>query len=169
MVECFFLGMNSGAVDSFSIQEETISHSSTECEIKALSKMVLKTIHYRDLLAELKYEQKQPTKIFIDSKSAKKICEAFMNTKNTQHINRKIQFIREQINNRTIQLIFIRSELNISDILTKPLGNELFMKHQEKLLNGINDDYMRELLKNNKAIIHNEEYSLNTITIEIYY
>jgi hypothetical protein len=165
---CFYIGYNTGAIDSFSTREETISHSSTEAEIKALDKVVIKTIVYRKLLEELGCKQMKPTKIFVDSKSSVEICEAFMTTKNTQHINRKIQFIREQINKREIQLIFIRSELNIADILTKPLGNDLFAKHRERLLNGIDEQYMQELMKNVKIFMHNEEYSTNNIIIEVY-
>jgi hypothetical protein len=83
-------------------------------------------------------------------------------------MNRKIQSIRQQINKRTIQLIFINSEWNVADMLTKPLGNELFLKHREKIMNGIDAKYMKELLKNNKTIFHNEENNSNSITIEVY-
>ena len=165
---CLYIGLNSGAFETFSIREDTISHSSTEAEIKALHKLMMKILYYRGLLKEVGYKQEKPTKIFIDSKSAKEICEAFMTTKNTQHMNRKIQSIRQQINKRTIQLIFINSEWNVADMLTKPLGNELFLKHREKITNGIDAKYMKELLKNNKTIFHNEENNSNSITIEVY-
>jgi len=67
-----------------------------------------------------------------------------------------------------VQLIFINSELNIADLLTKPLGNQLFMEHRERLLNGIDKEYMKILLSNITIFMHNEENRVNNIIIEIY-
>jgi hypothetical protein len=163
---CLYLNINIGAFDSFSTKDDTISHSSTEIEIKALDKIILKIIHFREILKELGYEQSEPTMVFIDCKSAKEICEAFMTTNKTQHINRRIKFIREQINNRVIQLIFIPTEYNIADILTKPLGSKLYNNHREKLLNGFNEEFLNYILKRTKINIYKNNNNINSIIIE---
>jgi hypothetical protein len=56
----------------------------------------------------------------------------------------RIQFIRECINNGLIELVFVRSEDNVADVLTKPLDKETFNKHTDKLFNGFggNIDYL---------------------------
>jgi hypothetical protein len=56
----------------------------------------------------------------------------------------RIQFIRECINNRLIELVFIRSEDNVADVLTKPLDKVTFDRHTDKLFNGFggNIDYL---------------------------
>jgi hypothetical protein len=52
----------------------------------------------------------------------------------------RINYIRECINNRIIQLQFIPSELNVADTLTKPLAINLFSNHTDRILNGFGGD-----------------------------
>ena len=163
---CFFLNNNTGAFDTFSQREETISHSSTESEIKAIDKGVLKVIQHRHLLEEMGYPQKQPTILFVDNKSAIEICKSFMNIQKTMHINRKIQFIREQINMQIVQLVFVPTYWNVADILTKPLGVKDFQRHRENLLYGMDQHHIQYILQNMQSIIHNEEGRVNGITIQ---
>jgi hypothetical protein len=50
----------------------------------------------------------------------------------TKHIDIKHHFVPEQIENGLV--IFVRSEENLADILTKNLGGENFKFHTAKLL-----------------------------------
>jgi hypothetical protein len=52
----------------------------------------------------------------------------------------RINFIRECINKYIIEIVFVQSELNVADVLTKPLADVLFNKHANKLLYGFNGD-----------------------------
>jgi hypothetical protein len=88
------------------------------------------------MLKELGLEQKEPTVIFVDNKSSKMLVETLRSSHKTKHINMRINFIREQVNNRNIQLKFIRSEDQVADVLTKALPLELFAKHSKHLLSG---------------------------------
>jgi uncharacterized protein YueI len=49
-----------------------------------------------------------------------------------------INFIREQINARVINLKFIPGTLNPADVLTKPLSREAYHRHTTTLLEGFN-------------------------------
>ena len=52
----------------------------------------------------------------------------------TKHIDIRSKFVREYVQDGTIKIIFVRSEENDSDIMTKNLGSVLHSKHADKLV-----------------------------------
>jgi len=50
----------------------------------------------------------------------------------------RINFIRECINNRIIELHFVPTDKNVADLLTKALGFGIFTRHSDILLHGFN-------------------------------
>jgi len=137
---CFFLTRDSGAIYSVSKKDNTISHSSTESELKAMDMCVKTIIYLRNLLKELEFEQKEPTIIYVDNKSSMLLLETLKSSHKTKHINMRINFMREQIINRTIKLKFVPTEDQVADILTKALPRATFEKFRKILLNGFNND-----------------------------
>jgi hypothetical protein len=69
-------------------------------------------------------------------------------TQKSKHIQMRINFIRECINNRIVEIVFVPSEFNVADVLTKPLADVLFNEHANKLLYGFNSD-LSYILSNN--------------------
>ena len=134
---CMFLNDSSGAFHSFSKSDNTVSHSSTEAEIKALDEMIRQIQAVRDTLEFLGYKQEGPTKIYMDNVSAITLCNSLKTIHKTKHINVRINYIREVINSRMVELHFVASEWNVADILTKPLAKQLFVRHRQVLLNGL--------------------------------
>jgi hypothetical protein len=135
---CLFLGLNSGAIYSFSKNDSVVAHSSTEAELRAIDIVTRTACHIRDILSFIGCTQNSPTIIFVDNRSAIDLCKTLKTTSNTRHINLIINYIRECINNRIISLQFIPTEDNVADILTKPLPDKIFSRHSEKLLQGFN-------------------------------
>ena len=133
-----FLGLECGAFYAFSVSDRSTSLSSCEAEIKAIMRIVLPVIHFRDMLEMLGEEQKEPTDIFCDNQAAVEICKVLKMTNKTRHIQKIINFIREQINNRVMSLKFVPGYMNPADVLTKPLGREAFHRHTTTLLEGFN-------------------------------
>lgn len=66
------------------------------------------------------------------------MCRTLKVNHKTRHINLRIHYIRELINSKVINLIFVPSELNVADVLTKALGAELHNKHSNILIQGHN-------------------------------
>jgi hypothetical protein len=137
---CQFLGRDSGAINCTSVNDNTVSHSYMEAEIKALDLLILSIIHTRNILDFLGYTITVPTIIFCDNKSAIELCKTLKMTQKSKHIQMRINFIRECINKRIIEIVFVQSELNVADVLTKPLADVLFNQHAYKLLYGFNGD-----------------------------
>jgi hypothetical protein len=135
---CIFLGKESGAFYSYSKLSPLIAQSSMHAEVQSLDEILRIIIHVRDVMKFLRMEMKRATKVYLDNKSAKEMCETLKATYRTSAINMRIHFIRECINNRIISLHFVGTELNVADILTKALNEETFNRHKEPLLHGFN-------------------------------
>ena len=131
-----FLGLECGAFYAFSVGDRSTSLSSCEAEIKAIMRIVLPVIHFRDMLEMLGEKQEEPTVIYCDNQSAVEIFKVLKMTNKTRHIQKVINFIREQINDRTMSLKFVPGQMNPADVLTKPLGREAFHRHTTTLLEG---------------------------------
>lgn len=145
---CLFFGFNSGSIYSYSKKDTTVSHSSTEAEIKAIDMLIRQIQITREILDFLGFKQHQPTKLFIDNKSSKSLCDTLKTTSATKHINLRINYIREVINNKVVELIFVPGYLNVADVLTKPLAFPTFTRHRDKLLFGITLEEYNSLIYN---------------------
>jgi hypothetical protein len=133
-----FLGLDCGAFHAFSVSDRSTSLSTCEVEIKGIMRIVLPVIHFRDMLEIMGEPQQESTDIYCDNESAVEICKVLKMTNRTRHIQKVINFIREQINARVINLKFIPGTLNPADVLTKPLSREPYHRHTTTLLEGFN-------------------------------
>ncbi len=137
---CFFITKDSACISAGSKKDSTVSHSSCESEIKAIDAAVREAVYLRSLLKELAYEQKKPTRIYVDSASAIEIFNILKTSHAVKHINVRIHYIRECINQREVSLVFIPSKYNVADVLTKPLVGGLFDAHASRLMYGFAND-----------------------------
>ena len=81
-------------------------------------------------------------------------------TRKTRAINVRVNFIRQYINNRIIELPFISSKLNLADIMTMQLSVENHERHTYRLLYGFDGLTVENL----KQEAHRNEYRLTKIT-----
>ena len=67
-----------------------------------------------------------------------------------------IRTIRVAINDRIIKLVYIKTEYNVADILTKLLGKKDFNRLQEWILYGYNEMHLKHYVKesNKKESVH---------------
>jgi hypothetical protein len=132
-----FLNWDSGAIASYSRSdtvssllrgylESTISHSSTEAEIKAIDMLILELLHILDLARFIAGPMELPIKLYTDNKSAIALFETLRTNHKVKHINMRIQFIRDLIVRGIFAIYFVPTEHNVADMLTKPLGTEQF-------------------------------------------
>jgi hypothetical protein len=135
---CLFINRDSGAFSNVSRNDTTVSHSSTEAEIKAIDMIAREIVYYRMILTFLGYEQLEPTKIYVDNKSAMDICRTIKLSHKVRHVNVKVHYVRELINQRVIQLIFIPTQFNVADVLTKALIRSIHNRHSSILIYGHN-------------------------------
>ena len=124
----FIFQLGRTAVSWRSNKQTCVALSTAEAEYMALASAALEAVWMRQLSNDMKINVSEPTVIFEDNQST--ICM----TKNPQfhgrakHIGIKFHFIREQVNNNTIELRYCRTENMIADIFTKRLCQEKFVK-----------------------------------------
>lgn len=108
--------------------------SSTEAEYIALSFASQEATWLRALLAELGFDQAEPTTIRVDNQSAIAIAENPVHHSRTKHMNIKVHHVRELVHDGAIRLEWCPTEEQVADIFTKPLGSVLFKRHAAALL-----------------------------------
>ena len=52
----------------------------------------------------------------------------------TKHIDVKYHFIREHVMDGMVEIVFVQSEENDSDIFTKNVSKEVYTRHLEKFM-----------------------------------
>ncbi|GKE17425.1 hypothetical protein Tco_1425002, partial [Tanacetum coccineum] len=71
--------------------------------------------------------------LYCDNKSAIALCCNNVQHSRAKHIDVRYHFINEQVENRIVELYFVRTEYQLADIFTKPLPRERFNFLIEKL------------------------------------
>ena len=132
---CFGMGDVAGMFFARSFKQSGVTLSSTESENWAAVEAVKEIIWFRGLLAELGFPQTQPTTIYADNASMITLAEHFSgNHSKVKHFMTRVNFLIEKINDKTITFQHVRTEDNIADILTKPLGPADFERLRPLLL-----------------------------------
>ncbi|MGM5101745.1 Ty1/Copia family ribonuclease HI, partial [Escherichia coli] len=76
---------------------------------------------------------KLPVSVLCDNQSAIDISKNPVQHSRSKHIDIRYHFIKDQVEQGTIQLEYVGTKDQISDILTKPLSTELFEKQKLSL------------------------------------
>eukprot|EP00253_Pinus_taeda_P023555 PITA_23555 len=114
--------MGSGAISWASRKQSIVALSISEAEYVAATVAVCQAIWMRRMLRSLCQEQTKGTVIFCDNGSAIALSKNYVFHKRTKHIDRKFHYIRELVNNGEMVLKHCRTQEQVADILTKPLG-----------------------------------------------
>ena len=89
----------------------------------------------RGLLGSLHCEQKEPTVIGVDNQGAIAMSNNYVSNSKTKHIERRHLKIRELVQDMIVRPEFIPTDLNVADILTKPLARPRFEELRRLILN----------------------------------
>jgi transposase InsO family protein len=158
---CFFLNLTSGTICARTLKSNTVSHSSTEAEVKALDEAIRQSVWLRGFLLELGFPQNSPTVIYTDNQSAKILAEQYRLGNNTAHMVMRLNYIHQEIVNGNVSIKFIDTTNQIADILTKLLPIQPFSKLRDILLRGHNNIAPNAVIKEPKEIKNNLKNFLN--------
>ncbi|GJT64228.1 retrovirus-related pol polyprotein from transposon TNT 1-94, partial [Tanacetum coccineum] len=123
--------INMGLCWSSKKQKSTMI-SSTEAEYIALSGCCAQIQLMRSQLTDYGFQfNKIP--LYCDNKSAIALCCNNVQHSRAKHIDVRYHFIKEQVENRIVELYFVWTEYHLADIFTKPLPRERFNFLIEKL------------------------------------
>lgn len=114
--------------------QQSVTLSSTEAEWVALSEAIKEVIFLINLLGSMRIIVQLPVIVRVDNVGAIFMSENLTTTSRTKHIDIRSKYVREYVEDGVIKIIFVKSEDNDSDLLTKNLGSELHHKHSDKLI-----------------------------------
>ena len=124
----FFMGC---LLDWFSKKQHSVSLSSAEAELFGVMLAARNAIFIRHLLVSLSsafLQNKGPTRIFCDSKSAVDLSIDPVAFKKTKHILRAAEFLRDLVARLVVEVTHVPGNVLIADILTKPVSRMQFVQ-----------------------------------------
>jgi hypothetical protein len=114
--------MLGGALICWSSKKQGIvALSSCEAEYVAASYAACQAVWIEMLLKELLINNAVKVKLLVDNKSAIDLANHPMSHGRSKHIERRYHFLRDQVNRENLELEYCKSEIQLADILTKPL------------------------------------------------
>ena len=128
----FVIKLFGATIISASKKQKGISTSTLQAEYIALSATCKSLIWLRFLLQQLGYITPRTT-VHSDNQGAIATTKNGTHSDAAKHIDVAHKFAREQLTDGLIELAYIRSALNLADVMTKALGEEAFEGHREAL------------------------------------
>ena len=125
---------NGGAISWEVKKQATVALSSAEAEYQAMAAAVQEAIYLRALLEDFGLPMKKPIDIGEDNQSCIKMCHNPVMHKRSKHIDTKLHFIRERVENKEVKIHYVPTEEMTADILTKSLPRVKVEKHRTVLL-----------------------------------
>lgn len=107
-------------------KQSLVTLSSTEAEIVSLCSVVKEVIWLRKIGLELDCIDHGPVTVYCDNLSAIKVAENERCMHRTKHFLVRTAYIREQVENKTIELKHIPTAEQPADVLTKPISSAKF-------------------------------------------
>jgi hypothetical protein len=134
-IVCFF---NNAPVMWKSKKQTIVATSSAQAEYVALSLTVKELIWLRRLVESFDIHQDGPLKVYSDSQSAIAMVTNPKLSSRTKHIDTKYHHVKDSVNNNVIKLIYVSTDNNTADVLTKPLARIKLMQFRTSL--GLSSD-----------------------------
>ncbi|GJW97758.1 retrovirus-related pol polyprotein from transposon TNT 1-94 [Tanacetum coccineum] len=133
-------------------KQKSTAISSTEAEYISLSGCCSQILWMRSQLTDYGFQfNKIP--LYCDNKSVIALCCNNVQHSRAKHIDIRYHFIKEQVENGTVKLYFVRTEYQLDDIFTKSLPRERFNfliknlvdEHLDTRLGETRDEFMKFL------------------------
>ncbi|KAJ9556676.1 hypothetical protein OSB04_011290, partial [Centaurea solstitialis] len=122
----FFTLLGGNLVTWRSKKQKVVSLSSAESEFRGIVKGVTEILWLKKLMKEIGFPIRLPTRLFCDNEAAISISENPVQHDRTKHVEVDRHFIKEKIEDGTVELPYVKSEEQLADILTKAIPGKVF-------------------------------------------
>jgi hypothetical protein len=127
--------LGKASVSWSSTKQKNNSKSSTESELYSLSDSCGPVIWARNFLIAQGYKV-GPATIYQDNKSTIQLAKnGLSSSQRTRHINIRYFFVKDRIESKEIDVVYMNTDEMIADMLTKPLQGSKFILMRRRLLN----------------------------------
>eukprot|EP00253_Pinus_taeda_P022312 PITA_22312 len=124
----YVFSLGSGAVTWTSKTQQAVSLSSTEAEYQGVVKASCEAVWLRRMLADMHASQTCPTSLFCDNQGVLKLAKNPVFHERTKHVETHCHYIRQLVEDGSVQLRYVPTTEQPADIFTKPLGPNKFVK-----------------------------------------
>jgi hypothetical protein len=114
-------------------KQPVVTLSTTEAEFIAAASCACQGVWLRRILEKLGHVQGMCTTIYCDNSSAIKLSRNPVLHGRSKHIDVRFHFLRELTRDGVVELMYCNTQEQVSDIMTKPLKLEVFLKLRDKL------------------------------------
>ena len=121
---------------------KSVTLSSTEAEYYASSEAAKELVFVKNLVESIGIKFSTECRLMVDNTGAIYLANNYTTGRRTKHIDIRAHFVREKIVEEVFKVNFIKSAENDADIMTKNVGEDLFVLHSNKLL----EDLLEQLL-----------------------
>jgi hypothetical protein len=108
-----------GAISWSSKKQNSVALSTAEAEYIAATHVAKQAIWFRSLFRELGFPQPTTSTIFMDNQAAVTIAHNPQHHSRTKHIDIAHHFLRDLVKRGTLNTVYVKTENNLADILTK--------------------------------------------------
>jgi hypothetical protein len=120
----YAFSLGRGTVSWCSKRQPTVALSSTEAEYMSASQAAREALWLRRLMADLGFGPVGATTIRCDNQGALALAKNPVHHQRTKHIDVQHHFIRELVEQGTVQLVYCATDDMVADVLTKPLPRD---------------------------------------------
>ncbi|KAI2498327.1 gag-polypeptide of LTR copia-type [Fragilaria crotonensis] len=132
--------------------QKAVALSSTEAEFVAAADTGKMILYIRSLLRDLGFLQPTPTKLHMDNTGAVFMVEAQAPTKRTRHVDIRYFALLDWSTTGQLTAAPIRTDMNISDSMTKATGRIKFHQHADVYMGRIPPTYVTDIHPNVKPV-----------------
>ena len=108
--------------------QKIVALSSTEAEFYAVSEAVKEILFVVQVLLDMGIPVKTPITVKVDNMGAVFMVNNATSSARTRHIDTRWHFVR-QFQGELIEVVFVRSEDNWSDGMTKIVSSDIYVSH----------------------------------------
>lgn len=118
-----------------SVKQKLVSRSSTEAELIALHDILPQVLWLRRLMSDLGYPPAAPSVVYQDNKSTIILGnKGSANKGKTKHMDVRYFFLKDKIDDKTIVLEYLPTDLMLADFYTKPLVGPIFTSLRDVIM-----------------------------------
>ena len=116
--------MGGGAISWSSKRQSSVALSSCEAEYMAASQAGKEVVWLSNFLTELNVKITKPLEVYSDSQSALALMRNPVYHERSKHIDMKYHYVREQARQKNIKFLYVQTEHQVADVLTKAVSKE---------------------------------------------
>jgi hypothetical protein len=109
-------------------KQSCVAMSTLEAEHAAAAEVVRELIGLKQIMEELNLKFQMPITLWIDNKEAINQVEQESSSKRLKHADMKLKFLCDRASKEEIIPLYVKSEDQVADLLTKPLSQQRILK-----------------------------------------